>query len=122
MADDAVLLAVSDTLVLKALERAATSALPRSARSAMSLGRRCRAYEDHPLDDAKIDAGLRGMWDLCPMLAGRHDLDVDVLAWQQLLDTYTRALLMMGEPHRVARLAAQLNLAKPTEWAMDDAG
>lgn len=99
---DPVLLAVSDTLVFKALERAATYG-PRARRRGGAAGR-YRAYEDNPVPVERIDSVVGGMFTLCPLLADRHNLDVDVVAWAALLESYTRVLLMMGQTHRPAHL------------------
>jgi hypothetical protein len=112
MTVDRALLAVSDVLVLKVLERAATYG-PRSRRAATQPERRHVAYERCPVPLDKLDPVLRDMWVLCPKLAHRHGLDVDIEAWMALLDQYVRVLLMMGQPHTPEGLSAVLAQVPP---------
>lgn len=102
------LLACSDTLVLAALGKAYSRAIPRSARGRVRDIDRWAAYEHTPIPEDKMDAALSDAWSLCPILAGRHHLDVVVQDWQGLLDSYTRALMMMSVPHAIARLRDEL--------------
>lgn len=116
---DPVLVACSDLLVLKALERASTFGA-RARRRAVSPHSRHRAYEDNPVPVEKIDHIVKDMFGLCPLLATRHHLEVDTTAWATLLEQYTRVLLMMGQSHRPARLIDVLGTLPPVEvW--DDA-
>lgn len=101
---DPVLLAASDCLVLTALERAGARALPRAARA----GERHTAYLRFPIAREKVDHALAGAWALAPLLAARHDLDLDVAAWCSVLDDYARALLLMTQPHTPAQLRPHL--------------
>jgi hypothetical protein len=113
MADvDPVLLALSDVLVLKALERSATFG-SRARRGPVSSPQRHLAYEQNPVPVEKIDPVVKDMFVLCPILAGRHSLAVDVAAWAALLEQYTRVLLMMGQPHRPVRLLDLLSRLDP---------
>lgn len=101
---DPVLLAVSDLLVLVALERGFARVVPRSLRPRVSSSERHRGYELVPIRADAIDKALKDAWVLCPMLASRNRLRIDVDAWVQLLDTYTRSLVLMGQPHSPSRL------------------
>jgi hypothetical protein len=102
---DPVLLAISDCLVLTALERAASRVLPRSVRS---TGPRHAAHEQCAVHPDRLDKALEGAWSLLPLLADRYDVEVTVAAWRELLDSYCRALLQMGQPHRTTALAHHL--------------
>jgi hypothetical protein len=115
---DPVLVALSDAAVLVALERAWNRVMPRSARAGVPPAARHSAYLDAPIYLDALDKALAGAWDLLPMLAARHGLDVDVRQWGNLLDGYTRALLMACEPHEPERLRphlAELGIAEA--WA-----
>ena len=113
---DPSLLALSDLLVLTALERAWSRSV-RRARYGTPAAQRHNQYLRSPVPVEKIDSALRDSWVLCPILADRHDLDTDPAAWQQLLDSYTRALLMAGQSHHPDRLAALLgSLPSPDGW------
>lgn len=120
MADvDPVLLAVSDLLVLEALTRAWSRTVPRSRR-AVSAGRRHTEYQRYPVPAGRLDSAMRDAWALCPVLANRYPLPVDVVAWQEALDGYTRALLMMGESHTPDRLLPVLQ--QVPDWVEPDDG
>lgn len=120
-------LAVSDLLVLTALERAwaRTRRRPTGAQSNNPpAATRHAQYMSQPVPSQRLDVALRDAWALCPLLVDRHSLDVEPVAWMQLLDSYTRTLLMMGQPHRVAELGRHLQ-ALPAHvpdgaWIEDD--
>lgn len=101
---DPVLLAVSDVLVTVALERAASRVLPRSARQ----GLRHEAHERQPIHPDRLDRALVGAWVHCAAVAATWADEVDVAEWVELLDSYTRALLTMGQHHSATRLAPHL--------------
>lgn len=104
MADiDPALLTASDVLVLEALTRAWSRTVPRSRRAVAPHARHTE-YQRYPVPVDRMDSAMRDAWALCPILAHRHELPVDVVRWQEVLDQYTRALLMMGMEHTTARL------------------
>lgn len=103
-----VLLALSDVLVLVALERAASRSLPGSVRRTIPASQRHRAYELHPIPEAKMDQALTDAWSSCSLVAARHDLEVSVTDWVALLDSYTRTLILMGQNHTPRRLRPHL--------------
>ena len=115
---DPVLLALSDLAVLTACERAWNRVMPRSARAGVPPHARHSAYVQTPIYPEAIDKALAGAWDLLPMLAVRHDLDVPWEQWAALLDGYTRALLMACEHHEPDRLRPYLaELAISEAWS-----
>jgi len=101
------ILALSDLLVLTALERAWARAVKRG-RYHVPAATRHNQYLRTVIDETLIDSALRDAWALVPLLAVRHGLGVDPYAWTQTLDSYTRALVMAQEPHSPARLAPLL--------------
>lgn len=113
---DPTLLIASDLLVLDALTRAWARTVKRSGRSVPLAGRH-NQYLHRAVPEDRIDAVLHDAWVLCPLLAQRHNLSVSPTGWAQTLDSYTRALLMMSQPHSPARLRAalaNLDTAEPT--------
>lgn len=104
---DPVLLAVSDLAVMTACQRA-YNRLAGRGRWDIPADRRHTAYERVTADEVKIDKALKDAWVLLPQLATRHALQVPVGRWVDTLDTYTRALLMAGQPHQVLRLVPHL--------------
>ena len=117
MADvDPALLAISDTLVLHALERAWARTVKRNGRGC-NPAQRHNQYLRQPVPEDKVENVLHDAWALCPLLAHRHDLDVDPQVWGDLLHNYTRALLMMCQPHNPHRLTEVLALLGPVHDA-----
>lgn len=118
---DPTVLALSDLFVLTALQRACARREGITVRH-IPLRDRHSAYEQHPVLESKIDTVLADAWALCPLIAGRHHLDIDVARWIGLLDGYTRALLLMGMPHSPQRLRdvlAGTDLSVPA-WEDED--
>jgi hypothetical protein len=105
---DPVLVAVSDCLVLTALERAWSRTVPRSDRQRVSARDKHRGYVIVPIRGDRIDKALDGAWQLCQLLQHRHALSVHWDEWAALLDQYTRALIMMSQPHQTTALTAYL--------------
>lgn len=103
MSDDA-LLALSDALVVRALERAAG----RMGRSGRSGGTpRHQVYRVAP-PGRDTDQLLQGAWDLCGEYAYRHRLPFDSNAWARALQGYTAALLATRNEHTLDDLARAL--------------
>lgn len=108
MADvDPALLAVSDVLILHALERAWARTVRRADRSCPAHLRH-NQYLRAPVPEERIEAVLHDAWTNCNLLVHRHALPVDPVAWSDTLDSYTRALLLMCQPHAPARLTQVL--------------
>lgn len=105
------LVAASDALVARALERAGSRLRNAARRAKVDLGD-CPPESLHacgevdatgllPLDDL-----VDGAWDRVPVVAGRYGIDADALT--ATLDGYTRALLASGEDHDYETLAGVL--------------
>ena len=105
---DKTLIAVSDVLVLTALQRAYSRCITRATKP-VPLRERHRAYEHIAIPEQKIEQALADAWALCPLLASKYLDDVDALKWSTTLDTYTRSLLMSSMPHTRQRLEAILD-------------
>lgn len=104
------LLGISDVLVLTALERAFSRALPHGARRHIAAGNRHRGYELVSIPTERIEHALTDAWVLCPMMASRHQLRVDIPSWVELLHTYTSSLIMVGQPHAPSKLREVLGV------------
>jgi hypothetical protein len=108
VSDDERLLAVSDLLVLVALERGFARVVPRSLRPRVPSSERHRGYTLVRIQPEAINKALTDAWVLCPMLASRNRFTLEVPAWQELLDSYTRSLLLSAEPHTPSLLRPHL--------------
>lgn len=108
--------ALSDALVLVALERAASRDLPGSVRMTTPAAEKHRLYERFPI--AKLDYALTDAWALLPRLVKEHKLGVDPAEWELMLDSYTRSLIMMCQPHELAQLTRHLEQLVPDEAAL----
>lgn len=104
---DPALLATSDVLVLEALTRAWARTVKRSGRGVPAVQRHTQ-YLHATVPVERVDAVMHDAWVLCGLLAHRHGFYVDPAAWAQALDSYTRSLLLMGQPHSPTRLAGLL--------------
>jgi hypothetical protein len=121
---DPTLLALSDLLVLTALERT-WARQRRSNRPSCPPTQRHMQYMRYPVPDDRIEHVLRDAWCLCPQLVTRHHLDVDADRWADVLNDYTRALLLMTvghTPDRLTPLLLPLAASAPdlTDWNSDD--
>ena len=103
--NDAALLAAGDLLVRRALEHAGNR-LRNAARSADVDLNGIPAHERHLHVDATcladLDRLLASAWDGLPDICARYDADADAV--EDLLDTYTRAILAARVPHTWDRL------------------
>lgn len=102
---DPVLVAVSDCLVLTALERGWSRTVLRSDRAKVPSNQKHQGYLRFPIHMDKIDKALTDAWQLCALMAHRHDLDIPWKDWAAVLDGYTRAIVTALEPHSIERLA-----------------
>jgi hypothetical protein len=104
------LLALSDALVMRALERAASRGLPGHARDDCRRDGipQHRAYLHRRIEPAKIPAALNGAWAFTSELVYRWDLPIDPGDWATVLHGYTRGLLLRQDPHRLDDLASAL--------------
>lgn len=106
------LLALSDVLVDRALERAYSRGLPGDARRRAALANtpRHRAYEQIRIPASRHDHVLDDAWSMTPELADRWLLPVDPAEWAVVLDRYTRRLLSTGAPKTLDDLGQALTL------------
>lgn len=118
-----VLLAVSDVLVIKALE-ATGKRLVRADRSRFRVLGSTPFHAAHTIweaDDAEVSKALRGAWDVVPVIIATHGghCGVDPRAVTQVLDQYVHDLCITGTPHTLAELAYRFDtrLALPRDDA-----
>lgn len=102
------LLALSDVLVLRALERAYSRGLIGSSRSAIARRNvpRHRAYEAILIPAARHSPALDGAWSVTDELAQAWHLPVAGDAWARSLDAYCRDLLTTQRPRSLTDLEA----------------
>lgn len=100
------LLALSDVLVLRALERAYSRGLIGSSRSAIARRNipRHRAYEAILIPTARHSPALDGAWAVTDELATEWHLPVAADAWARALDGYCRDLLASQRPRSLTDL------------------
>ena len=104
-----VLMAVSDVLVLKALE-AMGKRIVRADRSrfreiAMDGRRFTTAHMMWPPPETEVDKVLRGAWDVVPAVIGDYPIAV---ALTSVLDSYVRDLVITGTEHTRSELAYRI--------------
>lgn len=105
------LLALSDVLVVRALERAYSRGLTGSKRrDAAHHGPRHCAYMVEPIPAARHTHALDGAWDMCDDLVFRWQLPVPAETWSYVLDEYARGLLKSQAPHSLDALEQALRL------------
>lgn len=96
------LLAVCDTLVLKALEKLGNY-IKRAERSRHNILGSKPLYVAHtiwPASDAMVDKALQGAWDVVPALLDVHGCcDVTPLQVTRMLDLYVHDLAVTGTAH-----------------------
>jgi hypothetical protein len=105
--DVSVLVAVTDVLTLKALEKLG-SFIVRAERSRFQqLGQRPKhvAHTIWRADDATVDKALRGAWDVVPAILDVHGCcDVTSLQVTEMLDEYVHDLAVTGTAHSLDEL------------------
>lgn len=105
------LLAISDVLVVSALERACSRGLTgEQRRLAGRHGLKYRAYETVHIPVGRHDRALDGAWMQTIDLAARWELPVDAVMWAITLDTYARGLLATMTAHTVTGLDEALSV------------
>lgn len=112
-ADRRVLLAVTDSLVVKVLETVGKR-ITRSDRSRFGkLGHQpfYRAHTFWQVDDAEVSKALRGAWGVLPTLMDRHIENCPFEPYElvTMLDHYTRDLVITGTPHSLEELEYRLS-------------
>lgn len=111
LAAHSALFALSDLLVLKALE-VVGKRIVRVSRTRYNLRQNRPWHESHTLwrpDGPMMDKGLEAAWDLVPVLIDSQGLSAtfSASAVVPMLDRYARDLLMSGTPHDVRHLRAR---------------
>lgn len=105
------LIAVSDVLVVAALERACSRGLTgEQRRLAGRHALRYRAYESVHIPAARYDRALEGAWSQTVDLTARWDLEVNPVEWAITLDGYCRQLLAACQQHTVTALVEALSV------------
>lgn len=102
-----ILLAVGDTLVLKALEKLGNYIVRAERSRFRALGTRSVtvAHTLWPASDALVDKALRGAWDVVPLLVGVHGCcDVTSIQITRMLDEYVHDLAITGAEHNLLDL------------------
>lgn len=104
------LLALSDVLVLRALERACSRGLDGSSRSAIARRNvpRHRAYEGIQIPAARHARAFEDAWSITGELADTWDLPVAPADWAATLDAYCRHLLSTRRPRSLTDLESVL--------------
>lgn len=114
-ASAASVVAVSDVLVMRALERAGQRL--RSAAGKKTPGGAAAVPCDDPTqlhcalsatEHASLESLLAGAWERVPVIAAH--INIDPASWTACLDGYTRGLLASGHAHDLKRLAAALGV------------
>lgn len=99
------LLALSDVLVIGALERSCSRGLTgEQRRVAGRHALRYRAYEFIHIPPTRHEHALEGAWSIAGELIDRWTLPVDAEQWSRVLDRYCRGLLTECRPHTLLGL------------------
>lgn len=106
------LIAVGDTLVIKALETMGKR-LVRIERSRYQIIGDAPFHLAHTVwqvDDGEASKSLRGAWDVVPLLIERHcrGCGVEAAAVVEVLDDYVHDLVITGTPHHTEELGYRL--------------
>lgn len=104
------LLALSDVLVVRALERAYSRGLTGEYRRATHDRQlpRHRAYEQIHIPPSRHARALDDAWSLTDELAASWDLPIASPVWARSLDDYCRSLLTTQRPRSLPELEAIL--------------
>lgn len=106
------LLALSDVVVLRALERAYSRGLTGEHRRVAAETRhlpRHRAYEGIQIPTSRHARALEDAWSITGELAATWLLPVDAAEWSAALDAYCRDLLTTRRPRSLPDLEAALS-------------
>lgn len=105
--DTAILVAVCDVLVTKALERVGMY-ITRADRARFKLSEGRPLHTIHTLwqaPDEMTAKALRGAWDVVPVLLDHHGCcGITGLQVQTMLDDYVHDLVITGTPHELHEL------------------
>lgn len=104
------LLALSDVVIYRALERAFSRGVSGYARATASEEgiARHEAYRRFPIVGARQGRALEGSWEVLEQLRWRWQLPIPAPEWATVLDHHTRALLTTGAEHNLDDLAEAL--------------
>lgn len=104
------LLALSDVLVDRALERCYSRGLSGDARRRVAENGtpRHHAYQQVLIPAARHTHALADAWSLTTELAYRWQLPIEPAEWAAVLDRYCRGLLSSGAAHDLDELARSL--------------
>lgn len=103
-----ILLAVADTLVVKALETMGKR-LVRIERARYQIIGDAPFHLAHTIwqvDDVEVSRSMRGAWDIVPLLIDRHcrQCGASSASVVQVLDEYVHDLVITGTPHHPEEL------------------
>lgn len=106
------LLALSDLLVVRALERACSRGLSGDARRAARrhVDHPYRAYEAFKVPPTRVAYALEEAWTMTTPIVDRWQLPIEPGEWAHVLDLYARGLLTRQAPHTLDSLDAALAL------------
>lgn len=104
------LVALSDVVVIRALERACNRGLART-RWTTGSDVRHKAYERIAIPPERVDHALEDAWCHLAELTARHRLAIAPKLWATALDAYVRDLLQTRQPHTLDRLELALQVA-----------
>lgn len=105
-------LALSDVLVVRALERACIRGIDGSSRSALARRNipRHRAYEEIQIPTSRHARALEDAFAITHELTATWDMPVAASEWSAALDAYCRQLLTTQRPRSLVDLQAALGL------------
>lgn len=106
------LLALSDVLVVRAMERCYSRGLPGDIRRRVAVVHvpRHRAYEQFRIPASRHSHVLDDAFSICPELVYRWQLPVEAREWSVVLDRYCRQLLTSMSAHTLDALEDELKL------------
>lgn len=104
------LLALSDVLVVRALERACSRTLTGAQRQVLAVRDipKHHGYESIHIPTSRHDRALYDTWHIVAEIADRWQLHVDPEEWAATLDQYCRDLLGSSRVHTLDQLEVAL--------------
>lgn len=108
----AAILAVSDVLVVRALETVGKRIVRADRKRFHLMGDR-PWHEAHMIwrpDDVMVDKAMKGAWDVLPAMLQNHDGSgaITAMQLQDIVDSYVRILLYTQRPHRLSDLRLKI--------------
>lgn len=106
------ILAVSDVLVVRALETVGKRIVRADRNRFNTLGDR-PWHEAHLIwrpDEAMVDKAMKGAWDVLPAMLQNHDGSgvITAMQLQDVIDSYVRLLLFNQTPHHLNSLRVRI--------------